>query len=108
MSLSKESFDMEPLIASKGIEVIPMGVYCSGCPYSDYDDEREEQSNGYCWFMGQGDWDINQEEKWESRETSEIESANEIGLPMSLLWDGCKECGINIEYDNQEGGEYDS
>ena len=32
----------------------------------------------------------------------EIESADEIGLPLSLLWDGCKECGINNDIDEDE------
>lgn len=101
MSLTKKYFKMEVLRTSKGESVIPKGLYCSGCPYQDYDDSQPSQSNGFCWFLGKGDWDFNQEVKWQSRETGEVESADEIGLPMSLLWDGCKECGINDDFEDE-------
>jgi hypothetical protein len=70
---------------------IPSGIYCHGhtiykkvndkivninlCPYWDIDNEREKQENGYCHFIGKGDW--------------------EIGEGDGLLWDKCKECGKN-------------
>ena len=63
--------------------VIPEGLYCyttidgeqRNCPYWDKDDAREEQCNGYCHFLGEGDWDVE---------------------GLSLLWDQCKECGVNF------------
>ena len=72
------------------IDFIPYGMYCyeildvdieNGkiniklCPYWDRDEERPEQENGYCHYLGYGDW--------ESEGTS-------------LLWDQCKECQVNL------------
>jgi len=80
------------------IEVIPEGLYCytysdvdcsddqrlSMCPYWDIDDKRESQNNGYCHFLGEGDWDVE---------------------GLSLLWDQCKECGQNFGDELNEKGE---
>jgi len=73
--------------------VIPAGLYCysrkSGwkycadgtpyfeteiCPYWASNPDKDEQESGYCAFLKAGDWE-----------------AEGIGL----LWDQCKECGIN-------------
>jgi len=60
---------------------IPRGVYCHNgphtrtCPFWDISEEHEHQNNGYCLYMGEGDWE------------------NEY---MSLLWDKCKECGVKV------------
>jgi hypothetical protein len=43
------------------------------CPFYDWDDEQDEQVQGYCHFIQQGDW---------------MEGGT------MLLWDQCKECGI--------------
>lgn len=71
--------------------LIPPGVYCYTrpdpsnphkiklCPYWDKDHDRPEHENGYCHFMKQGDWD----------------------LGWGLLWDQCKECGINDEIEGE-------
>jgi hypothetical protein len=46
------------------------------CPFFDFDDAQNEQSDGYCHFLEKGDWMEN---------------------GTFLLWDQCKECGINYE-----------
>lgn len=80
---------------------IPYGPYCYDengiCPYWDIDPEKPHQYNGYCHYLGKGDSDLNQDVQWTNCRTGEIETAEEIGIPMSLLWDQCKECGINEE-----------
>lgn len=57
---------------------IPGGIYCYDsngiCPFWDKDSNREFQSNGYCHYLGFGDWE------------SDF---------LSLLWDQCKECSVN-------------
>jgi len=64
---------------------IPTGMYCYTydqdghsklCPYWGIRDDKPEQENGYCAFLGKGDWDFDQ---------------------LSLIWDQVKECGINDE-----------
>jgi len=67
-------------------QYIPEGVYCydydSGrfglCPFWSKSHLHEDQENGYCHYLGKGDW--------------------EMDNAISLLWDQCKECGINIDY----------
>jgi hypothetical protein len=44
------------------------------CPFWDSDDAKPSHENGYCHLLERGDWD-----------------APGIGL----LWDQCKECGVN-------------
>lgn len=72
---------MRKLRAEKGDSVIPSGGYCydskGTCPYWDKSEIHEEQNNGFCWFKGRGDWSD--------------------PLSCGLLWDQCKECGINEE-----------
>ena len=63
---------------------IPKGFYCYDyidgefylCPFWNIDNEKPEQENGYCHFMGKGDWELNS---------------------IALLWDQCKECDVNRE-----------
>jgi hypothetical protein len=71
----------------KDTSVIPEGAYCytiagplkdgrlpiKKCPYWSIDSRRPKQENGYCSFLGKGDWE----------------------LSIGLLWDQCKECGEN-------------
>ena len=68
---------------------IPPGVYCYSkteplpdgigrrildlCPFWELRDDKPEQENGYCHYLKSGDWD----------------------MAGGLLWDQCKECGIN-------------
>ncbi len=62
--------------------VIPEGLYCytyignklEVCPYWEMRTDKPYQANGYCQFLAQGDW---------------MEDGTD------LLWDQCKECGIN-------------
>lgn len=62
----------------KSHDVIPVGPYCHGangtCPYWGMDETQESQNNGYCALLKQGDWQHD---------------------GIGLLWDQCKECGIN-------------
>jgi len=75
--------------------LIPRGQYCDGCPFHFIDWGRPKQFNGYCSYLEKGDWNINEEKgdiQWyKDGEKSIVTKANEF--PISLLWDGCKECG---------------
>ena len=80
----------------RNLDVIPSGMYCyewkdgdidengeprkSTCPYWELREDHEEQDNGYCHFLGEGDWDVD---------------------GLSLLWDQCKECGENWGDDSE-------
>ena len=82
------------------------GIYCydenGKCPYWDLREDKPYQRNGYCSFMEKGDWDFNATREYKSDQTGETQTADEIGLPFSLLWDSCKECGINNEIEEDE------
>jgi len=69
----------------KSKTVIPKGFYCydeyGTCPYWSLNSGREEQNNGYCSYLKEGDWD------------------NSSGF--DLLWDKVKLCNIN-EYTDEE------
>jgi hypothetical protein len=58
-------------------DFIPHGGNCYGCPYLSYRSDKPEESNGYCAYLDYGDW------------------MNKLGF--SLLWDGLKECQINLD-----------
>ena len=78
---------------TKDTSLIPKGMYCyvpvvpnflgigklviKKCPYWSLDEKHEKQDNGYCAYLEKGDWE----------------------LCGGLLWDACKECGINMEDD---------
>ena len=64
-------------------KLIPQNTdYCKGCPFHDLMFECfQEQSNGWCHFMKTGDM---------------VEGGT------FLLWDGCKECGVNSYEDIEE------
>lgn len=87
----------QAVILNRDTRLIPHGSYCytltSGlkvradgtpylesatCPYWALDPTKPPQQNGYCAFTRHGDWD-----------------AQGVGL----LWDQCKECGINDDID---------
>lgn len=78
----------------KDKSVIPPGMYCytikdidiktgrmktNICPYWSIDESKPYQGNGYCSFLELGDWMEN---------------------GTSLLFDQCKECGINDDSDD--------
>lgn len=76
----------------KDESVIPKGYYCEDCPYWSIYPDKSYQENGYCEFLEKGDWDLNSEREYTNIKTGEvIEDAK-----FSLLWDGCKECYINM------------
>ena len=60
-------------------EKIPEGIYCYDsngvCPYWSLNKDKPHQENGYCSYLGLGDWD----------------------LGGGLLWDQVKECGEKKE-----------
>ena len=95
---------------SKDTSVIPKGFYCYDgkykCPYWDVREDKPDQENGYCHYLEKGDWNVNKEKRYNVRKSDgtwgELESAEEIGFPMSILWDQCKECDINYGIDNEE------
>ena len=64
-------------------------LYCSGCPYRDTSELAKiifgYQLSGYCYYLGKGDFSFCR--------------------PTELLWDGCKECGINNEIEIEEDEE---
>ena len=82
---------------------IPKGFYCYGpkgrCPYWSTKDNLPDQENGYCSFLEKSDWDINEERgaiEWESQgKVTQTTQPHEI--PISLLWDACKMCGVKDE-----------
>ena len=88
-------------------DVIPKGDYCydenGRCPYWSKDKTLPEQENGRCAFLGKSDWDLNEEkyitEYWVGKKHIQLDrahSSHELGFPGGgLLWDECKECGIN-------------
>ena len=86
----------------KDKSVIPKGYYCDGCPYYATMPDLPEQENGYCKFLGKSDWDLNEElgmvEGWRSDGTP-LPPVSAHELCMSLLWDGCKECNINMDFE---------
>lgn len=103
----------------KDTSVIPKGMYCHGeligdgnggyyhphlCPYWRQITGRHEQENGWCDYLRKGDYELNREDQWTEfkmvdgkRVDGDSQTAEEIGIPMSLLWDQCKECNINMD-----------
>lgn len=79
LGLHNPESTMRKLKFEKGESVIPIGGYCYGkdgnCPYWDMAEHKEKQNNGFCWFLGKGDWFEDQS--------------------VDLLWDQCKMCGKN-------------
>lgn len=94
---------------------IPRGMYCYTskkfgnipCPYWRRVDDRPEQANGWCNYLGMGDVEIakgrtfkvvyvNEEDKKAGVKVGDITSGEGQSY-ASLLWDRCKECGIKDE-----------
>lgn len=67
-------------------EIPTKTLYCSGCPYGDCSEIARfvfgSQSDGYCHYLNKGDFSYVQ--------------------PTDLLWDGCKECGVGEDFDDEE------
>ena len=68
---------------AQALKVIPKGCYCYDengmCPFWDTMPSMPKQSSGYCHWLDTGDW--------------------QDGGTM-LLWDQCKECGLNNDDDS--------
>jgi hypothetical protein len=91
--LNDRGLSQATLNISDAIQLIPHGDYCYSslgvdsqgkqrikcCPFWDKIESFPDQSNGYCHFRKRGDFQ---------------------DLGFGLLWDQCKECGVN-EY-NQD------
>ena len=96
----------------KDTSVIPWGPYCytyvndeyKVCPYYDVIKDRDEQENGWCHFLEKGDIEIGQENFNDPGVviTQGEKEVNKKDVPEfifgGLLWDQCKECGINDDY----------
>ena len=82
---------------------IPQGLYCYDkngiCPYWRLLKDRPEQYDGWCDYLGKGDIEIAKEMILKSKrmkdKTIKTMRGDEAPFPVSLLWDQCKECGIN-------------
>lgn len=73
----------------KSTDVIPEGIYChvgrsTFCPYWGRNPNQEEQNDGYCAFLGKGDWEHD---------------------GIGLLWDQVKECGVKDDVEDGEIGD---
>ena len=91
----------------KDTSVIPEGLYCytydkngeyKPCPYHKTIETRPGQYNGWCDFLEKGDIENAQEMTLINEKTGEEIQGNDAPFPVSLLWDGCKECGINYGF----------
>lgn len=75
---------------------IPSGQYCDGwrgvCPFWEL---RPGKYNAYCRYLGKDDNEIASTREFKDVVTGEIVTAKDM-VPgcSSLLWDGCKECGV--------------
>ena len=95
---SADKLKLEEEIATKDTSVIPFGDYCYRgkyvCPYHRFIFDRPRQENGWCDYLGTGDYELNRTTLW-TDSNGGTNTAEEIGIPLSLLWDMCKECGVN-------------
>jgi hypothetical protein len=101
---------------------IPYGDYCfvnahEVCPFwTQKVGEYPPNEDGYCHFLNKSDWDLNEgcdpiikkspNKSVEGKKFSEVYgqideidpiSGKKVHFGFSLLWDQCKECGINKE-----------
>lgn len=105
----KELLKTSKLVRVKDTSIIPKDtVYCYSydennkfkyCPYMDRSIKKNNQESGYCHFLETGDWVLNDEMVMCDGKTGEKMTPHEIGIPGGLLWDDCKECGVNFPPD---------
>jgi hypothetical protein len=89
--------------------VIPKGHYCSTyineykyeCPYWSFREGHEEYEDGYCAYLGKGDYELNRERKYVMKRKDGTVigegTAFELGeLKLSTLFDQVKMCNINM------------
>jgi len=87
----------------EGKKVIPKGLYCDGknglCPYWSIVEHKPDMFNGYCSYLRKGDWELSKESEIVDFKTKKIikSKGEESDFSFSLLWDQVKECGINME-----------
>jgi hypothetical protein len=81
------------------------------CPFWENKSDLPVQENGYCHYLGKSDYDLNEEYNKECKiiyaknkdEVGKtIEEIFDLHFPSSLIWDRCKECGINDEIDEED------
>ena len=103
---------------------IPKGDYCydenGQCPFWELkEDEYPKYEDGYCHYLKKSDWELN-EERQKNIEIIELDedkaadikkfienyensvdpkTKKKCHFPMSLLYDECKECDINMEWE---------
>ena len=63
--------------------VMPV-FHTTNCPYWGSDPNQESQNSGFCTFLNTRDWD---------------DSSG------GLLWDQVKDCGINVDYEDNFGNK---
>lgn len=90
--------------------LIPEGPYCYTyddndvyilCPYWRRIPERPEQYDGFCDYLEKGDIELSKEMIFMDMQTNEEVMGDDLPFPAGLLWDQCKECGINDRIDEQ-------
>jgi hypothetical protein len=85
----------------KDISIIPKGIYCIDynkrhglCPYWQTIKTLPEQENGYCAYLGKSDFEINEENgptEWKSGDGKRKGTVGPHEIPVSLIWDQCKD-----------------
>lgn len=90
--------------------VEPHGEFIN-CPFWKKVPFLPEQQNGYCHYLNKADIELNPEYNKESF-ISYDKTGNNTGksvtevfgeyFPSSLLWDQCKECGINDDFEPED------
>lgn len=88
------------------ISRIPKGVYCydnnGNCPYGTYKTIKTPKGDvvlNYCEVLKECDSHCTDEEFDKLLSLHGDEDSIWDAYPLDLLWDSCKECGYNDEYD---------
>lgn len=100
--------------------VIPTGMYCykyigksytddgililrtHHCPFWSLNKKKPKQANGYCSYLGKGDWDLayHPHVTWEHGHA--VDYIDTEMTMYGLIWDCCKECGVNDEWEDED------
>ena len=93
-------------------DLIPKGMYCDDCPYFSHMrlyDKFGKIQFPYCLYLNQGSMPNG---GWKKKELGRLSFMLKIDkeklwdheglLGADLLWDGCKECGVNNEIDERD------
>lgn len=89
-------------MGKKDTSVIPKGFYCYSikkgkrvmCPYWSIRKDKPEQENGYCAYLGKGDWGLHKDDDYKEVKSGKITKGRDLPFSPSLLWDAVKECEI--------------